>query len=460
MLGELDLQVTTAMRMQPSAALVTYASMLVLSTAGIEERIQDEVVQNPALEQVEPGPCPLCAGTGAEFVWGCPLCSASRSGWTSREPGGSDPVVNHAGPDQLAHLAQRRDAKQVLRDDLCLAVDRTDHPIAEYLVASLDDHGWLDCDPAEAAGALGVDPRRVRDVLAELQALGPPGIGARGARECLLLQLERWERAHPETGPNPLVREILVDYLELLGSGLHGRIARLTGRTEAEVRRAHEFIRAELRPYPMLAGDDTDGLAPIREAVVRPDVLIVERPEQPGAFEVALVEPRCTSLGVNPAYRGIGAQAGPDAPRKQAARQLDRARSFVSCLRERWRTIKAIAEYLVQRQRDFVKHGPAHLSPLTRHEVASALGLHESTVSRAVADKYAQLPSGQVVPMSTFFDASLRVREALKQTIAAEQTPLCDAELAKLLTGQGYRVARRTVAKYRGELGIPAHTAR
>jgi RNA polymerase sigma-54 factor len=122
--------------------------------------------------------------------------------------------------------------------------------------------------------------------------------------------------------------------------------------------------------------------------------------------------------------------------------------------------MRAVAEQVVERQREFLRLGPRFLHPLTRAEVAATLGLHESTVSRAVSGKLALLPSGRVMPLAAFFDVSLGPRETLRQAIDAEPRPLSDGELARLLASRGHPVARRTVAKYRAQLGIPAHSAR
>jgi RNA polymerase sigma-54 factor len=130
------------------------------------------------------------------------------------------------------------------------------------------------------------------------------------------------------------------------------------------------------------------------------------------------------------------------------------AASFISRLEERVATIRAVVEYAAGRQRAFVLRGPRHLRPLAQAEVARELGVHESTVSRAVAGKYMMLPSRAVVPVQDFFRSALAPQDALRQLIAAENEPLTDAELARLLQDQGFHVARRTVAKYRHALGL------
>ena len=127
---------------------------------------------------------------------------------------------------------------------------------------------------------------------------------------------------------------------------------------------------------------------------------------------------------------------------------------------QRRETIRRIAEYLAERQEAFLRHGVRHLAPLTRAEVAAVIGVHESTVSRATANKFVQVPSREIVPFSTFFTASLSVKDVIAELIANEQAPLTDQEIVATLQQRGFDVARRTVAKYRGQLGILPSTLR
>lgn len=139
---------------------------------------------------------------------------------------------------------------------------------------------------------------------------------------------------------------------------------------------------------------------------------------------------------------------------------MRRASWFIARLDERFRTIRQVVEYAANRQRGFVLGGPRYLEPLAQAEAARDLGIHESTVSRAVAGKYMMMPSRAVVPVQDFFRAGLAPQEALRQLIAAEDHPLSDAELAQRLSAQGFSVARRTVAKYRDRLGLAAGPVR
>jgi RNA polymerase sigma-54 factor len=445
----IEAQLTAApmLAMQPTPALILFAELLVMAAPDLEERVDQELATNPALDRDPAGVCPAC-GDGATA---CRCAAAARL--AERRP------AAEGGADLLEQLAYRRTLPERLLDDLRPSLAAADRPIAEYLAYSLDDRGRLTEPPGDAAAALGVPIARVEAVLALLRRAGPPGIAARDGRECLLLQLDRWEEEHP---PERLVRRILEDHLESLAAGRLGAIAGATGAGAVEVLAAREFIRARLRPYPPCEVED-DGVArPGETPGVLPDVRIVETPDRSGGFQVQLLEPLRLGLMVDPLYEALAAtgSAAPDGAKSHARAHVQHAREFLSRLEQRWRTLRLVVEYLVQRQEAFLRRGPRYLEPLTRAEVAAAIGLHESTVSRAVAGKYAALPSGGVVPISRFFDGSLAFRELLRRLIAAETRPLSDAELARALAARGHTVARRTVAKYRALLGIPACSAR
>ena len=179
-----------------------------------------------------------------------------------------------------------------------------------------------------------------------------------------------------------------------------------------------------------------------------------------------VVESRRFSLRVAPSYQAILRQKDTVSPHwssqdLEAVRQyMTRARDFISRVRDRRETMARVTRYVVERQKDFLMYGPRHLKPLTRAEVATALGIHESTVSRATANKYVMLPERQVIPFDHFFQRALSLQDLLKEIIAHEPRPLTDAELVEKLAARGHKVARRTVAKYRARQHIPPSSFR
>jgi RNA polymerase sigma-54 factor len=273
-----------------------------------------------------------------------------------------------------------------------------------------------------------------------VREIGPPGIGATTVSDCLLLQLDA-------LGLNDacarLARAVIADHLPALARGRFAAIAKTLGVSKAEVEQALAFIRERLRPYP-----EFEGNASSRSSYVVPDVVIREHPEIAGAFTVELVEPALIRLGIR-------------SDRRTAADgSISRARSFVAHLRDRWDTLRRVAEYAVEQQGAFLVAGETALEPLTRAEVAAALDLHESTVSRAVADKFALLPDGTTVPLSRFFGVSGGVDGELRKLLESADGPVSDQRLADRLREVGYPIARRTVAKHRARLGFAASPLR
>jgi RNA polymerase sigma-54 factor len=319
----------------------------------------------------------------------------------------------------------------------------------------------------ETAEALRVSEGRVESVLQALQSLDPPGIGARDLRECLLIQLKTFEQH--EISPPPLACRLLEDYLKALGEHHFAEIGHALGVPSGEVEAAWRFIRYNLNPYPAHAfeGDELRSLGPgtvaERSVVVRPDVVIRRVDHE---FEAEVVERRRYRFTVNDTYQSLylrcrkrsqEAHAGLSTEERQHVRQYAaRARFFMECVAQRWDTLLRISEALIDQQFEFLENGVRFLKPLTRGELASCVGLHESTVSRATANKYVLLPCGRTVPFDDFFDGSLAVKDALRELIAMEDArkPRSDAELARRLGERGICIARRTVAKYRDALGI------
>jgi RNA polymerase sigma-54 factor len=440
--------------LQPSAALVALAELLALPSAALEERIERELAENPALERRD---VPVCLACGERSPDGeCSLCVPTVT--PSRRPGPA-PLTGDGDVDVLRLVPWRPSDAERLLAEVRPLLEPQEQAIAAYLAGSLDGLGKLECDPGEVAAACGVDVTRVTRVLQVMQHAGPAGVAARDARECLLLQLDRWEEEHR---PEPLVRRVLEAHLEPLAHGRLRMIAAAIGVSKTDVMDARGFIRTHLRPYPPAGLEPTDRLACLRDIPwAVPDVAIVKRPEQAGGFAVQLLEPGRMCLLVDPLYRELAeGRGGAATDRSHARRHVRRATFFLARLQERWRTIGTVAEHVVRRQAEFLRNGPRFLVPISRAEVAAALGLHESTVSRAVAGKYARLPSGRVMAFADFFDASLGPLDVLRRVLAVERRPLSDAELARALTDHGFPVARRMAAKYRAKLGVPARAVR
>lgn len=445
-------------RLTVTPQLIVANTLLRLSATELEQAIAQELAENPVLELVEALHCPQCGRAMPDGY--CPLCGRSGAfqemcaDWESDVP--SWERDDEEGDDDISRLASETTLSEHLLRQARLALPPEDLPIAAFLVENLDSHGFLNCDLEEAAALLGVDRARIEHVLAVLQGLDPVGVAARNVRECLLIQLEHLRR---EGVTQPLAETLVREHWEMLGDPSFTRIARAVGKTVGEVQAALQFIREKLNPYPaQMDWSDLHESPPQRAAISpMPDVIIRRGGGATGVgYEIELPGAQAYRLRISAAYlealENQTAFAGQDW--EQWETYYARARLFISGLEQRWQTLRRLIHHLVLYQQDFLARGEQYLKPLTRAQLADALGVHESTVSRAVAGKVVQLPDGRLVPLARFFDRAAPVKEAIRELIAHEDEPLSDRAIAERLAQQGYRVARRTVTKYRNTLNI------
>src|SRR5262245_53539438 len=439
------------MRPKVSARLIAASSMLELSGMELQATIDRELIENPALEADEVSACEVC-GTPLQGTI-CPTCLRLQraelpADWDTIPDvgvvadGGDDdfdPVAAAAGVDSLS--------ERLLRE-LGAIVPRDDRRIAEQLVWNLDERGYLDVSLEEVADTLGVDLARVEAVLSLLQTLEPAGVGARDLRECLLVQISVLKAQGIE---DRLAARVVEAYLTELGQHRFDRIARELRVHPSEVAEAADFIREHLNPFPAHGHAGAEAVAEARALYKRPDVaiLLVD-----GAFVVETIEARRLDLRVSEVYATAAKSDLPAADRAHVGQFLTRARLFIQNVAQRRQTIKTITEAIVRAQSEFLRQGVRALKPLTRSQVADSIGLDESTVSRATNGKHVLLPSGEVVSFDTFFSPQLAVHAVIQEILAAEQRAMTDAEIMRALHARGIQIARRTVAKYRGQIGV------
>lgn len=430
----LDLSPELSLRASP--ALVAAAQLLALPGPGLEQLVETQLATNPALERGPFDGCPLCgADRGGSR---CVFCRASCRRRSAAA--GSAPAVGHEA------LASRVSFADRLLAEVMTVLDSTQRRLAAAVIASLDERGFLPEGVAATAAELGASPAELAHVLEALRQIGPPWVGAANARQCLLLQLQ----SQPSTPQADLAGALVRTHLEALAHGRIEHIARALDVTAEVVQAAAEHLVATTRPYPLVYND---GRA---IAAALPDVAILAT-DRLGAFEVVVVEARRLRLQIDPRYRKLAATPPTDGV---VSGQVRGAERFLSRLQQRWATLRAVTECIVEHQGAALVHGPAALRPLTRAEVARRIGRHESTVSRAVGARWSLLPDGRITALSGFFSASGGVPTIIESLVADEDRPLSDAEIATRLRTMGHRVARRTVAKYRSQLGIPAMAQR
>lgn len=454
--------------------LIEANRMLALSSAALSSRVYQELQENPALELEERPVCPSC-GRALQGPH-CPQCRHTPAAPPPHEPPvrGEDPSAWVPAGERSGRQDDAFDPTQYvtvplsLRAQLTVALQQelptTDGLLIDYFVGNLDEHGYLQCSVPEAAGACVASLEQAERVLCALQAQDPLGVGARNARECLLIQLRFWEAQGVH---HPYVSELIDRYLSQLAHHQYGQIAQALQTSPWRIKAAHAFIKARLHPFPTAgylgAEDRADsGLA----SPIQPDVVISRKPAKPEArYEIEVVEAQRFGLHLSPSYTEAARSLDHrrllrNAEYEHVQSYVQRTRLFIANVKRRWQTLYAVTACLVEQQHDFLEQGVSALQPLTHQEVAAALGVHPSTVSRATADKYVMLPNGEVIPFSTFFHPNLRVKAALKVLIGQEERPLSDEKLAERLRRQGWQGARRTIAKYREELKILPSSAR
>jgi RNA polymerase sigma-54 factor len=464
---ELDLgqEFTPTQTLKVSPRLVAANYILELSSQELQQQIATELSENPALELVEIPTCRVC---GTELQGSiCPRCiqrqkvgSSSSYGPDGHSYSYEDSDSRNRSPDDedfdpLTRVASEQTLAERLLMEMGAALPDEDMGIAEYLVGSLDEKGYLAIKIEDVAYELDVSIDKVRAVLRVLQAQEPIGIGARNLRECLSIQITHLE----ERGlSQPHAREIVTQFLTELGEHKFGRIAHELRISQQEVADVWEFVKSKLNPHPAHGFSSTNASdRDTRAMYIIPDVVISKGDDD---FEVEVVESRRFVLRVNPMYTRLSADLhrssasmNPD-EKRHVQQYVGRAKLFIANINQRRQTLFNITRCLVDQQREFLERGVRHLRPLSRAAVAQQLGVHESTVSRATASKYVMLPNGEVIPYAHFFTPSLSVKDIMKEVIEKEGKPLTDSEIVERLKDRGIHIARRTVAKYRMQLAI------
>lgn len=431
--------------------------ILQLSTLELAEYIQQELEENPILELREDPENLILEGSeevdDLDFDWAEYFADGSDLGYV-RVP--SEKKEQHLQENYLAAEGQSLHDYLLLQLKLALK-DSLDLTIGSFLIGNIDQNGYLKISLKEAASCLKVHPGQVWRVLEIIQRFDPPGVGARDLVECLLLQLRQY-RDIP-AGTEKIIRHFLADVAE----GRLAKIARQLGLSLSEVQAAVDFIR-KLDPKP---GRTFGSHRDVRYII--PDVIV----ERVGNDYVVLInDVAAPRLGINPHYQALLRQEACDGQtRKFIEEKLNAAAWIIRSVEQRRLTLYRVVSCIVEEQREFLEKGIKYLKPLTMRQVAERLGLHESTVSRATANKYVQTPQG-LFELKFFFTSGVAKRdgvaaaESIKKLIAEAVThenpssPLTDQQLTDLLQQQGIQISRRTVAKYRDELGIPAASKR
>lgn len=436
------IETSTTLRVDPRVVLSS--QLLQLGQMELEQAIEAELNENPALERLQEDTEPLSEEMILRSVAPHELRPSSEDFEFQRSlPNDED------APDWIDLTASQTTLNEHLRAQVLPALPKSLRPLGEYLVECVNDKGYLGTTVEEVALATDSSLEDTQHVLKVLHSCEPAGVGARNLRECLLLQLR-----DAETFERKLARSIIRHSMDDFVARRIQPISRKFRALPHVVEAAFEEILA-LNPFPgeNFAATHT-AVQNQRSLGVTPD-LRLSRTDQGWTVEVLGPDP--SSLKVSRSYnrriRELDVRpSGNREERRHLASQVQRATDFISCVEQRRITMKRIGEYLVQHQTGFVSTGQYQfLQSLTRCKMAADLGLHESTVSRATMDKFVQIANDEIVPFEVFFKPALRVQKMIEEILATENpaNPLSDETIAQMLAKKGVIVARRTVNKYR-----------
>ncbi len=438
---------------QASAGMQLLAYLLTRNNEELAKLVEQELEENPALElseEITPPTEPLNVSITVLSGDESPISAEDSFNPQDEEP-------------ELPVCAPPLELKQHVWGQLQLVITPQEHPIAEFLVESLDEKGYLKTDVEEVALHFNCSLETVEAVLTKLHQCDPPGVGARNLQECLLLQLDAllndpsWQSQHEWL--LSVRKAIQIGWDEMSRAEWRKLASRLKV-DEQTVEAMVRFIRNELYPYPS-AGFEVAFSAEIVSSIPEPDIVV--RLSKAG-FEVEIRGYKSSHFRISSAYREAlhtlrnGNRRAEKDEGEHLYHYLKRAQTFVQALQQREQTLRRIMNALVRYQQSFFFTGDGRfLQPMTRAQLAQLTRLHPSTVGRAVRNKWIQLPNGVIAPMEVFFNPAYRIALLIQQILnqyERPERPLTDAEIAHKLKEMGIQLARRTVSKYRARYNI------
>jgi RNA polymerase sigma-54 factor len=478
----LDLRQTQTLIMTPQ--LQQAIKLLQMSNLELSEFVATELEQNPLLERAddEPAPAERVTTPAEDFALSSPAPASSAaepaplSGETT--PSGDDDVwasdgyggeesfgPSHSGSfendefNAAQNVAEGPSLRVHLMSQIQVDIaDPADRLIAAALVELLDEAGYLPADLELVRTQLGATPAHFEDVIAKLQRFDPPGIFARSLQECLALQLREKDRLDP-------AMEKLLQHLDLVARRERTQLMKLCSVDAEDLAGMIAEIR-ELNPKPAMAF--TSDVAP----PIVPDVIL--KPQPGGGWQVELNNENLPRVLANEKYHArVQAGARSKSDREYISDRWQQANWLVKALNQRATTILKVASEIVRQQDQFFVHGVQHLKPLILRDIAAAVEMHESTVSRVTQNKYITTPRG-LFELKYFFTTALArhdggemvssesVRERIRALIEEEKpnAVLSDDRLAEILSAEGIDIARRTIAKYREAMRIASSAQR
>lgn len=476
-------------KMVLSPQIRQYLKLLQLPLLELQQAVETEMAENPVLEEkIAPKPeaeemsvdgtaedaVPAEKSASEEIKLGDSFENFSEMDTDFQ---GLDTATDFGIPDRVSHQKQRDYQEtlitqpELLWDFLTwqvrfLDLSEAEKKIAVEIIGAIDQDGYLQTPLEEIASSNGASAGEAEKILRSIQELDPPGVGARNLQESLLLQLKRKD---PEG--SALAVKIVSECLPLLERRDWQAIAKTVQADPEQIRHAEKMI-AHLDPRPgrTFSGESSQ--------TVIPDATISFTDEEDdngdGPLKIDIHEESVPELRINPYYRRLLRNPRTDEKTRAFIREkLQSALNFMRAIQLRKSTLREITEEIVKAQPDFLEKGFSHLRPLRLKDIASNIGIHESTVSRAISGKYISTPQG-LIPYRSFFSSKLEsttgesesqksMLEKVRHLVDGEDkaNPLSDQDLVKMLQKEGTVIARRTVAKYRDLLKIlPSHLRR
>jgi RNA polymerase sigma-54 factor len=338
----------------------------------------------------------------------------------------------------------------------------TDKTIATAIIEAVDEAGYLTVssdDILESVGIDGVELDEVEAVLKRINMFDPIGVAARSIPECLLIQLNQFSHDTPFLNESKMV---INEHIDLLGNRDYRQLMRKTKLKEDQLREVMRLIQS-LNPRP------GDAVVKGNDQYVIPDVTVEKKN---GRWMVELNSDSTPKLSINQQYAAMSKTMKSSTDGQFIRANLQDAKWFIKSLESRNDTLLKVSNCIVQRQQGFLEHGAEAMRPMVLNDIAEAVDMHESTISRVTTQKYMHTPRG-IFELKYFFSShvstenggecsSTAIRSLIKKLILAETPakPLSDSKMADLLAEQGIKVARRTIAKYRESLAIPPSNQR
>ena len=446
--------------------LITTQHLLQLNLLELKQELELELEKNPALEIEDIIICPSCCAQLTSFP--CPICGEKRNRQDKEdiekhEITYLEEIAQNEGipeKEEKLNLISIIPDHQTLKDYLMLNIyplitSAEEEKIAKVLIQNINDDGYLEENIDNISSKFGFKRKCVEKVLKKIQSIEPAGIGARDLKEALLLQLKELEdRSHNKN----IAKKIIDNYLDLLGKHKYLKIAKKLKLSLEKIKEVSEFIRNYLSPYP--ARGFLHFGAEHQEYYPTPDVIIKKDKDE---YIIETVDGILPNLRINLHYLELYQKMKDktiefDEKEFSYLRDyIERAKLFLKSIQSRQITLKKITNFILDKQKEFFDKGKKDFIISDSQVNASRdLGLSESTISRAISNKFLQLPWGEIVPFSIFFQNAKEIKIEILKLMRDEDKSktLSDQKIAFLLKEKGHIVARRTVAKYREELRI------